>query len=188
MNEILSGEINRLERSFANIESKKPFLKPVVDAFREVIIKRAILRSNISERLEVCVPPPQPDMFLHGQPLLTEITIAALIDPWGETIKSAISPLIKDFPSISADILKVRDYAENGKIDLKNCICDLMEDVEENIIKTAADLSMDPVVFKFILLQIIKPFVEKRTEGLRVLINESGIKTSFAANYINLCV
>jgi FdhE protein len=41
-----------------------------------------------------------------------------------------------------------------------------------SLIKIAGQLGFSPIVLKFILGQIVKPFVEKRTEALRPLIEE----------------
>jgi len=170
MNEILSSEITRLENTFAGIETNKPFLKPIVDAFREIIINNAILRSKISERLEICVPPPDDSFIVKGQPLLAGNTIASLVDPFGENIESAMNPLNKAFPAISSDILIFKKALGNNAIDLKSCIRGIMENDEQYIAEITSKFGLSQSVFQFIIVQILKPFIEKRTEGLRNLI------------------
>jgi FdhE protein len=49
------------------------------------------------------------------------------------------------------------------------CIKAVVENREKDIYKIAAHLGLQPLVLKFILWQMLKPFVEKRTKSLHVL-------------------
>jgi FdhE protein len=172
MSEVLSSEINRLEKAFDSIERETPVLKSVADAFKVVIINRAVLKARISEHPDTHVTPPKRDQFSKGQPWLTEEMITSLMDPWGENVKFTMLPLAIAFPSITPAVLQLREALEKGDVDLESCTGALVEGREEDIIKTASYLGFQPTVLKFILCQMLKPFVEKRTEGLRPLIKD----------------
>ncbi len=170
MDKLVSNEINRLEKAFNSIEKASPFLKPVVNAFKEVMISRAILKARLSDRPDIHIPPPEQSRLTEGHPWLTEETIASLMDPWGETVESTMAPMIKAFPSIAAEVVRSREAFKANEIDLKRCIRALVEGEEDNINKIASDLGFQPIILKFILGQMLKPFVEKRTESLRPVI------------------
>ncbi len=170
MSEALSSEIGRLEKAFESIERETPFLKPVADAFKGVVISRAILKARLSERSDISIPPPKRSRFSMGYPWLTEETIASLMDPWGETVEFTMEPLAKAFPSIKADVLRLKEALDAGDVGLEHCIHALVEGREEDINGIASHIGLQPIVLKFILGQMLKPFVEKRTESLRPLI------------------
>ena len=57
MNEVLSDEINRLEKAFERFECDTPFLKSAVNAFKEVMISRIILKARLSpDRPDIHIP------------------------------------------------------------------------------------------------------------------------------------
>jgi len=167
MNETLSSELKRLEKAFESIEQATPFLKSMVNAFKEVAISRAVLKARRAETPDIHILPPDRSRFAEGYPWLTENMIASLMDPWGENVKFTMLPLAIAFPGIASAVLHLRDAFEQGKVNLEDCISALVEGREEDITKTASYLGFQPVVFKFILGQMLKPFVEKRTESLR---------------------
>lgn len=170
MYDVLSNEIDSMEKAFESIERDVPSLKPVVNAFREIMISRVILKATLSDRSEIHVLPPEPSRFTEGHPLLTEETIASLIGPWGKSVESTMQSLARAFPNIAAEVLRLSDALKAGNVDLKQCIGFLVERREEDIDKIAAHVGSQPTALKFILGQMLKPFVEKRTESLRPLI------------------
>jgi len=94
----LLQEINSLEKAFENIERETPSLKPVVKAFREVVISRAILKAKLPECPDTHISPPDCTRFSDGYPWLTEETITSFVDPWGDSVKSMVSHCKKPFP------------------------------------------------------------------------------------------
>ena len=171
MNAVLSNEINRLEKAIERIERDTPSLKSVANAFKEIMIGRITLKARLSpERPDVHIPRPDYSRLTEGYPWLTEETITSLMDPWGETVELTIPPLIKAFPKIAAEVVRLREAFVGREINLKWCIGSLVEGKESEMTEVASYLGFQPIVLKFILSQMLKPFVEKRTERLRPLI------------------
>jgi FdhE protein len=170
MNEVLSKDIKKLEKGFDSIEQEKPYLKPVVASFKEVVISRAILKSRLSDHTDLKIPSPEYSRLAEGHPWLTEEAVASFIEPWGELVESTMPPLARAFPGITANVLKLREAFKTGNIDLKQCIGFLVEGKEEDIIRMADYVGSKSAVLKFILGQMLKPFVEKRIESLRPLV------------------
>jgi len=183
MSQGLPVEIERLEKAFDIMRQGAPFLKPVMDAFQEVFVSRAIIKSKLSDHLDVLVPAPDPAGFAAGHPLLMEDRLQSLVDPWGDTIEAAIQPLAKAFPAIKGELQQLRQALAEGKVKLAECIEALLKDQDNLITEKASYLGLSPVVLKFILGQIIKPFVEKKTESLRPLVKN----LSWHKGYCPIC-
>jgi FdhE protein len=168
MNEVLAIEINRLEKAFASIKRDAPFLESAAKAFQEVMVNRMILKAKLSpDPPDIQIPQPDYSRLSEGYPWLTEETITSLIDPWGETVDSAILFLKRAFPKAAEKVVRLREAFEAGELDLKRCIGAFVRGSEDEIIRIASNLGFHPVVLKIILSQTLKPFVEKRTEKLR---------------------
>jgi FdhE protein len=170
MNELLSKEIIMIEKGFDSIERERPYLKPIVTSFKEIMISRAILKSRIADRTDLHIQAPVPSYLAQGRPWLTDTNIVSFMEPWGELVESILSPLASAFPSISTHVLKLKEAFNTGKIDLKQCIGSLVECDEEAIINTGNKLDTKPDILKFILFMMLKPFVEKRVESVRSLV------------------
>jgi FdhE protein len=135
------------------------------------MISRVVLKARLSpDRPDIHIPLLDHSRFNEGYPWLTEEAITSLMDPWGETVASTIPPLIKAFPGIAAQVVRLKEALVAGEIDLKSCIGSFVEGREDGMNEIASHLCFEPVTLKFILGQMLKPFVEKRTEGLRPLI------------------
>jgi FdhE protein len=87
-------------------------------------------------------------------------------------VESTILPLIKAFPKIAAEVARLREAFEAGDMSLNHCIRTLVEGREDELTEVASSLGFQSVVLKFILGQMLKPFVERRTESLRPLIED----------------
>jgi FdhE protein len=171
MNAVLSNEIYRLEKAFERIERDTPLLKSATAAFKEIMISRTLLKARLSSnRPDIHIPEPDYSRFAEGYPWLTEEMITSFMDPWGETVEYTIQPFLKVFPKIAAEVVRLREAFAAGEIDLKSCIGSLVEGREDRVVEVASHLGFQPIVLKFILGLMLKPFVEKRTENLRPLI------------------
>jgi FdhE protein len=171
MNRAVSSEINRLEKAFKTIEGDTPFLKGVSNAFRKVAISRVVLKARLSRCPNGLLSLRQLSRLAEGRPLLTDQMIASLVDPWGETVESAMLPLAEAFPSIKVEVLRLRDALDAGEIDLGYSVGALVGDDKDVVIDIAVRTSVRPIVLKFTLGQVLKPFVEERTRGLRRLVS-----------------
>jgi FdhE protein len=156
-----------LTQAFENMEKESPFLKPVLFHFKKVITGRLILKSQLVER-DIQVLPPDPLRFSGGQPLLTAESIQALIDPWGETAESTILTIIQAFPALKAELGRLRQVFEEHQVELPDCVEALFD--PQFLTKMADRVGCPTGTLDFALSQLLKPYIEKRTEKLRPLI------------------
>jgi FdhE protein len=161
-----TGEI---EKAIQKIEKEIPYLKPVLDAFKEIFIGRALFKANISDLPKIHISPPDPFQFSQGVPLLSEKVLENIIDPWKRSVDFMIPYIEKGFPKIKPELKRLKLALEQGHLNLKDCMRALLEGQEKKIDKIALTLETQPLIFKFILDQLMKPFLEKRIEGIQSL-------------------
>jgi hypothetical protein len=110
MNEVQSNEIKRLEKAFERMERTRPSLKSAVNAFKEIMMSRIILKASLSpDRPGIHISQPDYSRFAEGYPWLTEETITSLMDPRGETVECTMRPLIKAFPRIAKEAVRLKE-------------------------------------------------------------------------------
>ena len=172
MSQSQPSEVTRIEKTFDRIEKDKPSLKAIADAFREVLVSRARLKAAMPEYQGPPLPSPDLKQQSEGIPLLTREDLVTLVDPWGETAAAAIAPLANAFPSIGAESRRLREALDRGQVDLGQCLRALVEDNEGELQRTASRLDLAAPVLRFLLGQLLKPFVEKRTEPLQALVRK----------------
>jgi len=172
MSNTLADDIHGLELAFQDIERETPCLKPVATVFREVLVSRAKLKKQLEGHSDIQISPPDSSRLSQGYPWLTEDEIAAFVHPKGDSLKAAIKTLLQVFPSIKLEVLLLSEALFNGVADIQSCVKYLVEGREDDLTTLAEKIKIHPIALKFMLGQIIKPFVEKRTEELGDLIKD----------------
>ena len=172
MNEVLSGDIEEIERTIGRIEKDKPSLKPIADAFRELLVSRARIKARIPDYQGPPLPSPDPNRHFEGIPLLTQESLADLMDPWGEMVASTIAPLARAFPSIKAASLRLEESCDRGDVDIGECVRAMVKGDRDEMDRIASRLGFPPSVLAFLLGQMLKPFVEKRAEPLHAMVRK----------------
>ncbi len=172
MNEVLSGDIEEIEETIGRMEKDKPSLKPIADAFRELLVSRARIKARIPDYQGPPLPSPDLNRHFEGIPLLTQESLADLMDPWGEIVASTIAPLARAFPRIEAEAQRLKHAFDTGEADLSQCMRALVKGDGDEMDRIASRLGFPPSVLAFLLSQMLKPFVEKRAEPLHALVGK----------------
>jgi FdhE protein len=163
-------ETGEIEKAIHKIEKEIPSLKSVLDAFKEIFIGRALLRTNLIDLPDIPISPPDPFQFSQGVPLLSGEMLSRLIDSWEGSVDFMIPYIGKGFPKIHPELTRLKAAVEKGHLNLKDFMKALLEGHEKRIDETALNLETQPLILKFILDQLMKPFLEKRIERTRPLI------------------
>jgi len=184
IDEVLPGGIaGRIERAITKMEERMPPAKVVLETYGEVILERARLREGLPPLTEVPVSPPDPFRFSQGMPLLTEDTLIRFTHSMGITHDRMLSVLEKAFPKINAPIQKLKRALEEGQLILKDCMEAMLNGREEKMDQIALRLGVESLILKFILGQLMKPFIERLGESLKPLVGS----LSWHKGYCPIC-
>lgn len=164
------SEIESIEATLDRIERERPSLKPIAEAFREVLVSRARIKAGLPDYSGPPLPSPEPQQQSQGVPLLTPENIAGLMDPWGQTAAATIPPLARAFPGIAAESRRLKHVLDTGEADLGQCLRALLIGDNAEMDRMASRLGLQAKVLAFLLGQMLKPFVEKRTQPLQMLV------------------
>jgi FdhE protein len=96
--------------------------------------------------------------------------LSRFIDSWEGSVDFMIPYIKKGFPKIKPEIKRLKGAMEKGQLDLKDCMKALLQGQEKKIDETALTLETQPLILKFILDQLMKPFLEKRIKRTQSLI------------------
>jgi FdhE protein len=165
-------DVKLIGLAFDDIEKNTPSLKPVVTAFRELFVSRAIMKAAITDIPGLYIPEPDKKKLSQGYPWLTEQNVASLVDPWGNNIISVSNSIADAFPKIKPDMLNLVNSIENGDTEWGEYVVSFIEGDEDNLGLLADQIRIQSSLLKFILFNLIKPFVEKRVENLKESIKE----------------
>ena len=168
----ISEEARKIEKAIHKIGKEIPALKSVMDAFKEIFIGRALFKAELSNLPDIHISPPDPFLFSQGLPLLTEKLLGSIVDPWETSIEFMIPHIEKGFPKIKPELRRLKAALAEGRLDLKGCMKTLLTGQGVTIDGIAQTLQIQPLVLKFILEQLMKPFIEKTMEGLKPVIQD----------------
>jgi FdhE protein len=163
-------ETGKIEKAIHKIEKEIPSLKSVLDAFKEIFIGRTLFKENLSDLPNIPISPPDSFQFSQGVPLLTEEILSRFIDSWEGSVDFMIPYIKKGFPKIKPELTRLKSAIEKGHLNLKDCMKALLQGQEKKIDEIASYLETQPLILKFILDQLVKPFIEKRIERTQPLI------------------
>jgi FdhE protein len=163
-------DTGKIEKAIYKIEKEIPSLKSVLDAFREIFIGRALLKTDLIDLPNIPISSPDPFQFSQGVPLLSGEMLSRLVDSWEGSVDFMIPYIEKGFPKIQPELTRLKAAMEKGHLNLKDCMKALLKGQEKQMDEIALNLETKPLVLKFILEQLMKPFLEKRIEGAQPLI------------------
>lgn len=176
-------ETTKIKKAILNMEREIPSLKSVLDAFKEIFIGRALLKANLIDLPAIPISPPDPFQFSQGVPLLTGEMLSRFIDSWKGSVDFMIPYVEKGFSKIKPELKRLKLALEQGHLDLKYSMKALVKGQEKKIDEIALNLQIQPLIFKFILVQMIKPFIEKKREHIQSLTQN----LSWHKGYCPLC-
>jgi FdhE protein len=162
--------VERIKKAVKRLKDQMPPIEKVLSAYGEVLMEKARLRAELPL---LKVPPPSapdPFQFSQGVPLLTEDTMIHFMDSLKNAHDRMLPVLEKAFPKISPVIQKLRVALEERELDLKSCMETLLSGGDEKMGEIAFGLGTESLTIKFILGQLMKPFMEKLAKTYKPLI------------------
>ena len=163
---INNSETRSIELAFDKINASTPCLEPVITSYRGLFVSKALIKHALAEKTGLQINAPDPQKLLEGRPWLTEQGIASLVDPWCDNVKEVSTSIAKAFPETENSVSALVKAIEKKQVIWDECVISFIEGDEERIMRLAQAINVEPALLKFILFNLIKPFVEKRVEGL----------------------
>jgi FdhE protein len=163
-------ETGKIEKAVHKIEKEIPSLKSVLDAFKEIFIGRTLFKATFSDLPNIPISPPDSFQFSQGVPLLSGEMLSRFVDSWEGSVDFMIPYIKKGFPKIKPELARLKAAMEKGHLNLIDCMKALLKGKEKKIDEIALNLETQPLILKFILDQLMKPFLEKRIEATQPLI------------------
>ena len=163
-------ETGKIEKAIHKIEKELPSLKSVLDAFKEILIGRTLFKANLSDLPIIPISQPDSFQFSQGVPILSGEMLSRFIDSWERSVDFMIPYIEKGFPKLKPELTRLKAAVEKGHLNLKDGMKALLKGQEKKIVEIASNLETQPFILKFILDQLMKPFLEKRIERTQTLV------------------
>jgi FdhE protein len=159
-------------KAMDRMREELPPLSSVLDAFRELVVASARLKSSLALPESVLVAAPDPARFEQGAPLVAVETLLEVGDGWKTAIDRLMPAMEQGFPKIRGELRALKEALVDGRWDPKSCLHAMHEGRAEVIEQAAQNLACGAQTLKFVAGQLLKPFVEQRAASLRSLIQD----------------
>jgi FdhE protein len=164
------GIVGRIEKAVKKLKGQMPPMERVLSAYGEVLVEKARLREDLPLLEDSPLSGPDPFRFSQGVPLLTEDTIIHFTDSLEDVYDRMLPVLERSFPKIGPLVRKLEVALGEKELHLKSCMETLLNGGDEKLGEIAFGLGTDSLTLKFILSQLMKPFIEKLAESYKPLI------------------
>ncbi|HBZ54342.1 MAG TPA: hypothetical protein DEO88_02965 [Syntrophobacteraceae bacterium] len=160
--------VARISKALEHLREQLHPIDTVLQAFEPVLMEKARIRAELASFVNDPIEPPDPTRFEKGVPLSSpEMLIDFTNEVWGQAAARLIPAMEKGFPKLKADLQATGSAVLKGQLDPQEYLKAAAEGDTE-VTRTVSERSgIDPRSLGFILGQIMKPLVEKRTEALR---------------------
>jgi FdhE protein len=162
--------VKSIKKTITKIRKEMPSLAIILKVYEKVFAEHARLRADIPLPMDARISSPDPLRFSQGMTLLNEGIFPLSTDSMEKVSDRMIPFLARAFPNIRPVLKEVKAALKKNKLDLKNCMENMLQNRDEIINETALHLKTDAVILKFVLGQLLKPLIEKQSERFRYVI------------------
>ena len=155
-----------IEAAIAHIRKKTPAFANVAEAFRELLIQRTRLKTEMA--LPAHAFKPDPVRFSQG----VAVWLQGSLIPAEDYLRIAVDRL---FPAMEKGFPKIAPYLFILKTAITRFAPDrvieaILKGQEDMVTETASRLGVDPGLLRFVAVQLMKPFIDKLSEATAPLI------------------
>ncbi len=163
----VSRDIASLKAQIKELEMRKPFLREILDAFSQLLIAGAQLRTELETLPDPGVTVPESSRLSEGLPLLSGVDFRKMRPDPAACVLKMLAAVGKAFQPLKPDTDRLLTRLhENPKLPAE-WLGILIENREEDLTASARALASTPETFRFLLEQALKPFLQWLAEGLR---------------------
>jgi len=155
-----------VKQAFQRMREELPQLRNIFDAFEELFVQKALLKAELPEldipSLEVDAP-----LYAQGRPLLDRAAFVVPEDLLRKAADRLIPAMEKGLPSIAEQVARIGKAIKTTEPLPELFTSAPAPGFDEKLPAAAADIGVDPAILQFVIMQLAKPFAEKRAESLK---------------------
>jgi len=153
--------VKGIEKALETLAARKPAFETIVDAFGPLLLAKAAFKESYSlpDNLNTESLPFDENRFSQGEPLFTSIGLMDFHEDLTLAAQALLPPMKKTFKGIGQEIEKIEKGILTPGFDARECVRDFL-DHPDALKKQADEMDVPVDIFKFVLGQLIKPFME----------------------------
>jgi len=154
-----------IREAVAGLLTEVPQLSNILKAFEDLLAERAAFRDALP-RIETADLVVDPVKYSQGVPVLIRESFAVPEGLFQNAVQRLIPAMEKGLPGIAIQLDVIKTALDRGDPSLESFrgLAPPTDDAETGTI--ARRLGVEPQVLKFVVFQLLKPFVEKRAEAI----------------------
>jgi FdhE protein len=171
-----------IRQAFQRMREELPELGNIFDAFEELLVQKALLKAELPE-LDLPNITFDDSLYTQGRPLMERSAFVVPEDLLRKTAERLIPAMEKGFPLIAEQVALIGKAIQTTEPLPKLFTSAPAAGLDEELFAAAAGMGVDPAVLKFVIVQLAKPFAEKRAESL----NTPGEMPRWMKGYCPVC-
>ncbi|MEZ4527939.1 MAG: formate dehydrogenase accessory protein FdhE [Desulfobacterales bacterium] len=159
-----------LHEAIEQTKKRSPACGNILDAFGELIIARTCFRQELSLPDTDDALKPDPIRFSQGLAVLSGKTLTFDKSLYLKAAECLFPAMEKGFPKAARDIHAAKKAIAENRLSPELFLQALLSGEDEIFLKTGKELKMAPQLLRFVMGQMMKPFLEKQAEMLKPLL------------------
>jgi FdhE protein len=163
--------VRGVKKALETMAGNRPELETLVDAFGPMLIAKAAFKEDhpLPEGLRVDDFPFDLNRFIQGESLFTTIGLMDFHGEFNVAAECLLPPMKTAFKGIARDLERIEQRFSAATVDTRECIQALVDDQQAILKKQAGQMGASFEVFKFVMGQLTRPFIEMQAEAFAPL-------------------
>jgi len=161
----------QIRNAIDRMRQELPQLANVLDAFEPLFAERAAFREELpgEEASGLSIDEVQ---YSQGVPVLGDKLFSVPGDLMKDAARRLIPAMEKGFPRIKEDLAAVLKALEEDKVVPADLGGPASPESDKAVERLAGDLNLDPSILKFVVVELSRPFAQRRAQGLGSLLEQ----------------
>ncbi|MFY9397696.1 MAG: formate dehydrogenase accessory protein FdhE [Desulfomonilia bacterium] len=164
--------VSTLERIIAASVEASPHSRDIIEAFRPVLIRKAILVDELNARDDTAVIA-EGSRLADGVPLVLPEDLVPGRQTLNSIALSLVPSTIEGFPSLAGDLETCREQMRSGDLDLSECLVCNPEDGMDIVAAWSRQKGVSARALEFLARLTLRVFLKNQAERLAHLIDDA---------------
>lgn len=161
-----------LKAHFRELETRKPFLREILNSFGELMIAGAQAREAFAARLTAPSKIEDSSRLSEGLPLLSWLRPGVTAEELRPALKKMLDVQAAAFPLLKPELNRLILCLDSSPEAPSDWLEILVSNDENRLKRSAEELGLQPQTFQFALEQALKPFLQWLARGLAHYLEE----------------